>query len=74
MEVVSDMHKNIKRIIMAFVVFGAVFGMTVPVSANGALYVGTTDTNSAVTYDSVQEAVDNASANDTIHVAPGTSL
>ena len=66
------MHKNFKKLIMAFVVFGAIFGMVAPVSANGVLYVGTADTNSAVTYDSVQEAVNNASANDTIHVAPGT--
>lgn len=48
---------------------GAFGGM---VSAGGTLYVGTTGTNDAVTYSSIQDAVNNASSGDTIEVASGT--
>lgn len=64
---------NIKRSLIAVMVIFTVLGSVVtPVSAAGTLYVGTSGTNDAVTYDSVENAIENASAGDTIEVASGT--
>lgn len=49
-----------------------VFGsMAMPVSAAGTHYVGISGQNDAVSYDNLQDAVNNASSGDTIEVATG---
>lgn len=42
---------------------------TIPASAAGTIYVNTTDTNDAVTYNDLQTALDNAESGDTIEIA-----
>jgi len=64
---------NYKKSLIALLAIMAVMGTVVqPVAAAGTLYVGTSSTNDAVTYDTLQAAVDNASNGDTIEVATGT--
>jgi pectin methylesterase-like acyl-CoA thioesterase len=43
----------------------------IPVSAEGTIYVNTTDTNDAVTYDTIENAIENASSGATIKIAGG---
>lgn len=64
---------NIKKTaITAFVVMALIGSVVQPVAASGTLYVGTTSTNDAVTYSTIDNAVENASSGDTIEVASGT--
>lgn len=61
-----------KPAIAALVVLAALGSIALPVSAAGTHYVGVSGENEAVTYDSIQNAVENASAGDTIEVGSGT--
>lgn len=61
-----------KSIIAALLVMAMLGSVVTPASAAGTLYVGTTGENEAVTYDSIDAAIQNASAGDTIEVSSGT--
>ncbi|AAQ13799.1 hypothetical protein [His2 virus] len=64
---------NIKKAFVGVMLaLTVISSMAMPAAAAGTLYVGTSETNDAVTYSTVDDAVANASDGDTIELAPGT--
>ncbi|QSJ05046.1 virion protein [Haloarcula virus Hardyhisp2] len=64
-----NIKKTFVGVMLALTVISS---MAMPAAAAGTLYVGTSGTNEAVTYSTVENAVANATDGDTIEVAPGT--